>query len=518
MNGVRRVAWGRRLAQNAWEEGMNTFNGTRRGLLKAAGLLPLMALWNSRAHGATAPCGEARTVDARLDIRQGGSGHVVSPALASLSYEAGQLAVPGFFSRDNSSLVALLRELNPRGVLRIGGNTSDYAIWSGHQGKLPVQPPRKGGPQQPVVLRPEALRTLAGFLDATGWQLIFGVNLKIGVPDMAVELARAVRDAVGDRLVAIQVGNEANNHFSSYDAFEQAWLPYAKALREAGFAIGGPDTGANTDWVTEHVRRHGKDGVFASRHYYRDAAPRGSIGDVLGSDPGMIEHMEVLASFAQAQGLPLHLTEANSYYFGGCEGVSNVFASALWGADFMLSMAQCGVGGIHFHGGTLASVEASLGREVRTNLTADDVAARRDAVSSRYSAIAGDLALGFQPRPLYHGMRLAQQFAGARLLDARLDAGGANLTGYAAQRGNQLLVALINKDLTTDVTANLQGLAGYGRGQLRRLLAPRPDSRRDVTFDVPKDPPGDVAVATSGQAQLWLPRASAALVTFTRTD
>ena len=489
---------------------MTTFERTRRGLLKAAALMPLAG-----SLGGLARAAERRSPDAAaasFAIKVDGEGRLVSPSLASLSYETGQLADPSFFSAGNRSLVELLRRMNPQGVLRIGGNTSDFTVWSEYRGALPAQKPRKGGPQQPVVLRPDALRELAGFLRATGWKLVFGVNLKIGVPAMAVALAQAVREAVGDDLLAVQIGNEANNYAKDYAAFEALWLPYAEALRAAGLPIGGPDTGANSDWVAEHARRHGSGSMFLSRHYYRDAAPRGSIGDLLGGDPGCVEDTERLVGVADACHLPLRLTEANSYYFGGRDGVSNVFASALWGADFMLAMAQLGVAGVHFHGGTLASVEASLGREAAVADTATDLAARRDAVSSRYSAIAGDVALGFQPRPLFHGIGLAQRFGGARMLPSRLDTGGANLGAYAARRGDTVLVALINKDTLRDADVSLRGLAGHGRVKVMRLSAPSLASRQ-VRF---ADAPDEVRPDASGDARIAVPRGSAALLSFDR--
>lgn len=491
---------------------MTRFERTRRGLLKAAALLPLAGTLGGLARAAQPPSlGEAAR--ASFSIKPDGTGRIVSESLASLSYETGQLADPTFFSARNRSLVELLRRMNPHGVLRIGGNTSDFTVWSEYRGALPRQQARQGGPQSPVVLRPQALRELAGFLRATGWRLIFGVNLKIGVPAMALELAKAVRVAVGDDLMAIQIGNEANNYAKDYAAFEAMWTPYAQALRGAGLPVGGPDTGANSDWVAQYAQRHGKDSVLLSRHYYRDAAPRGSIGDLLGGDPGCIEDTERLVGVADAAQLPLRLTEANSYYFGGRDGVSNVFAAALWGADFMLALAQLGVAGIHFHGGTLASVEASLGREAGSPTAAADLAARRDAVSSRYSAIAGNVELGFQPRPLLHGIELAQRFAGARMLPARIDSGGANLGAYAARRGDNVLVALINKDGLRDAEVAVGGLAGYGKAHTLRLRAPALDSRSGVSF---ADANEDLQLDTQGAARIAVPRGSAALLSFER--
>lgn len=495
---------------------MSAHDQTRRQLLKAAALLPLAATCGglARAAGRLSP---GSLVPVRFAVQLERPGRVVSDTLAGLSYETGQLADPAFFSAGNHALVQLFRALSPHGVLRIGGNTSDYTVWSEHHCELPVQRTHKGGPQQPVVLRPEALHALAGFLRATGWKLVFGVNLKVGVPAMAVELSKAVKQIVGDDLLAIQIGNEANNYEADYAAFDAAWAPYATAIHETGVPIAGPDTGANTDWVIEYANRHGADNVFLSRHYYREAAPKGSIPDLLGGDAEFCAEIEQIMQAADAHHLPFRLTEANSYYLGGRDGVSNAFASALWGADFMLAMAQRGVAGIHFHGGTLESVEASLGRSADTATGAGDLSARRDAVTSRYSAIAGNVELGFQPRPLFYGMSLAQRFAGARMLHGQLDAGGVNLTAYAAQRDDTLLVALINKDTARDASVSLAGLNGYRKGRLMRLRAPALESRHDVVFESNADAGSAVVVDTHGLCHVELPRGSAAWIRLLRS-
>ena len=496
---------------------MSTFDPTRRQLLKAAAWLPLASACGRLAFAGDGSA--AKPAQASLVVHPERLGRTVSDSLTGFSYETQQLENPAFFSADNHALVRLFRELSPRGVLRIGGNSSDYTVWTAYRGEVPTQRTHKGGPQRPVMLKPEALHTLAGFLRATGWKLVFGVNLKIDVPAMAVELARAVREIVSDDLIAIQIGNEANNYEADYAAFDQAWTPYAKAIRAAGVPIAGPDTGANTDWVVEYAKRHGEENVFLSRHYYKEAAPKGSIADLLAGDAEFYSEVEQAMRAADAGHLPFRLTEANSYYLGGRDGVSNVFASALWGADFMLAMAQRGVAGIHFHGGTLDSIEASLGRTADASTAATDQAASRDAVTSRYSAIAGDVSLGFQPRPLYYGMQLAQQFAGAQMVAADLVAAGANLTAYAATREHALLIALINKDAGRDATVSLNGLRARGTGRLMRLSAPALDSRRGVVFEHCADAAHaghDMAVDAHGRCSVVLPRGSAALLRLDR--
>ena len=475
-------------------------NPSRRKLLKAAALLPLAAACNGLAWGADASVAQARFA---VDMRQ--PGRRVSPSLASLSYETLELSDPRFFAADNHDLVRLFREMNPHGVLRIGGNTSDDTVWGGYTGKMPSYVPRRHGKlMQPHVLELAGLQALAGFLRATGWQLVFGVNLRIGSPQMALDLAQTVRRLVGDQLLAIQIGNEANNYEHDYADFDAAWMSYAKPLHAAGLPLAGPDTGANTDWVIEYAQRHASENVFLSRHYYRGAEEDGSIQDMLSGDPGFFHEVEQIMQVADQHGLPFRITEGNSYYDGGRDGTSNVFASALWGADFMLALAQRGVQGMHFHGGTLHSVETSLGRVAKVS-TGGDIVAQRNALASRYAAIAGSRALGFQPRPLFHGIVMAQRFAGARMLPGQLDAGGAKLTAYAAQQADAVLLALINKDAQHDASVTLSGLPHGARGELMRLRAPALDSRRDVSFAAA----GHVSTDTGGTCRIAVPKASA---------
>ena len=493
------------------------FDPSRRKLLKAAALLPVVSSFARMAAATDSLAGALGQATFTLQLDR--PGRLVSDSLTGLSYETLQLANPAFFSADNHALIQLFRQLSPHGVLRIGGNTSDYTVWSEYRGELPTQKVGKTGPQRAFVLHPQSLHALAAFLRATGWKLVFGVNLKIGVPAMGLELARAVQQIVGDSLLAIQIGNEANNYEKDYAAFDAAWTPYAAAIRAAGIPVAGPDTGANTDWVIDYAKRHGPENVFLSRHYYRDGAPNGSIPNLLATDTDFFTEIEQIMSVADAAHLPFRLSEANSYYFGGRDGVSNVFASALWGADFMLALAQRGVAGINFHGGTLESVEASLGHGVDTATTAADLSARRDAVTSCYSAIAGDAELGFQPRPLYYGMLLAQQFAGAQMMRGDLSAAGVNLTAYAALRDGALQIALINKDAARDTSIAISGLKGFGAGQVMRLSAPSPDSRHGIVLEGIDGAVAGHSINTDahGTCHIALARSSAAWVRLNRS-
>jgi hypothetical protein len=457
-------------------------DAARRRFLRAAGTLAAAAslgpLLPSRANAAASPV--------TLKIGQG-AGVKVSEHLIGLSYETLQMHNPAFFSRHNTPLIGLLRRLNPQGVLRLGGNTSDYSAWSEYHGSLPAFP-QLSHPvyQRPYMITPEQLSKLADFLHATDWRLIFGVNLGRDVPEMAAELAEAVQRAVGDRLLAIQIGNEPNDFKDeqgrelSFDAYFERWQRTAEAIRRrVKVPLGGPDTGANTDWVVRFAERV-PDAALLSRHYYRGGANEAStnIAQLLSGDPGFFAELPQIGVVTATRHTPFVLTEVNSYWGGGKLGVSNTLASALWGGDFALACAQAGVEGLNFHSGVLSILETSLDNSVAPTLPdAGSRQQRLDVISGRYTPIAGDVDVGFYARPLYYGLLLAQQLGGAQLLPVTLQAGGINLTAYAGVRGNSRLVAVFNKDMTRDADVQITLDAAALHARVWRL---RGDSIEDV--------------------------------------
>jgi hypothetical protein len=61
-----------------------------------------------------------------------------------------------------------------------------------------------------------------------------------------------------------------------------------------------------------------------------------------------------------------------------------------------------------------------------------------------YAAFVGEAKL--TERPLFFGMQFAQRFAGATFVQSVLATRGRNVTAYAARRGGEVLVAILNKD------------------------------------------------------------------------
>src|SRR6266436_7330352 len=91
-----------------------------------------------------------------------------------LSYEVQQLADPSFFSAQNSGLIREFKALSSTGVLRLGGNTSEFAYWKPALGSPEPEHPQvreiEGEPKAHYyAVTVEAIRNLGEFLQATGW-------------------------------------------------------------------------------------------------------------------------------------------------------------------------------------------------------------------------------------------------------------------------------------------------------------------------------------------------------------
>jgi hypothetical protein len=207
-----------------------------------------------------------------------------------LSYELAQLSEPAFFSAQHKDLVALFRRLSPSGVLRIGGNTSEFCWFQATPEtaapKLHVPPgdlAQNWMPHRLFAIQPAAIDALAGFLDATGWTAIYGLNFGNSTPDRAATEAAYIQPKLGSRLAFFQIGNEPDLYQKAsngtrpagwgFDDYVREWVAFADAVsaRVPEARFGGPDTAASSDWVVrfgeEVAPKLGKRLVALSGHY-----------------------------------------------------------------------------------------------------------------------------------------------------------------------------------------------------------------------------------------------------------
>src|ERR1035437_6688330 len=82
----------------------------------------------------------------RLTLRGDRLGNKIVDDFTGLSYESAQLGNPNFFSGSNTELAGFIRRLGSSGVLRIGGNTSEYCYWT-------PDPTKQANRQNPESMR-----------------------------------------------------------------------------------------------------------------------------------------------------------------------------------------------------------------------------------------------------------------------------------------------------------------------------------------------------------------------------
>jgi hypothetical protein len=416
---------------------------------------------------------QATTTTATLTLLPGQPGVRVPKNFIGLSYETQQLSDPTFFSPKNTGLIAQFRALTPNGVLRLGGNTSDYGFWK--PTPTSIAPPRakreyKLGDPNPnlsYAIEPIAIHNLRAFLDATGWTCLYGINLGTNLPALAADEAVFVHKTLGPvsaggRLEYFQIGNEADRFATtirdpktwSASVFLDEWLTFAHAIlaRVPTARFGLPDVASNAQWFStiatglahNPIRSHI---ACISHHYYIGGPPSNpdmTISRILRPNPVVTRDAALVTAAATQLHTAWRMTEGNTCYRGGKPGVSDVFASALWSADYLLQLASLGYAGVNLHGGDGQMVANSLGGTLPGEALMPDPKLPHPRPVYTPIAHIGDQYL---LEPVAYGMLFANHFAGATMIPLDFNPGPVNATAYAAKRPDgQLILAIINKD------------------------------------------------------------------------
>ena len=428
-----------------------------------------------------------------------------------LSYEVQQLTDPTFFSAQNSGLIREFKALSSTGVLRLGGNTSEFAYWK----PTPDFPEPEHPQVREVVGEPkaryyavtvEAVRNLARFLQATGWTCVYGIGMGTNTPARAAEEAVFVAETLGDRLQYFQIGNEPDlfsHHLRdpktwSAKAYLEEWLTLARAVaaRVPTAKFGMPDVASNASWLTEIADQwpsiQGPPHVTTLTHHYYFGGPATNpevnIPNLL--KPATMQKVQNTANIASAAAdkmrARVRMTEGNTCYRGGKPGVSDVFAAALWSADYSLLLASNNYSGVNLHGGTGKSVANSVGGSLpgdalleASGETPEQIAAHPHPFYTPIATFGSDYML----EPVAYGLKFAGSFSGGTLLktefSSKLRAAGVDATAYAAKLpGGQTSVIILNKDAGADLEVELDfGRSASGAVETEILHAPALDSR-----------------------------------------
>lgn len=452
-----------------------------------------------------------------LSIPKEATGPRMPIDFVGLSYEVQQLADPSFFSGRNSGLIREFKALSSTGVLRLGGNTSEFAYWKPTPGSPEPEHPHirevTGEPKaQYYAVTVEAVRNLADFLKAAGWTCVYGIGMGTNTPARAAEEAAFVADTLGKRLQYFQIGNEADlfaRHLRdpktwSVKAYLEEWLTLARAIaaKVPGARFGMPDVASDVSWLTEiadqwssipappHV-------TTLTHHYYFGGPatnPEVNIPNLLkaATMQKVQNTAKIATAAARRMGASVRMTEGNTCYRGGKPGVSDVFAAALWAADYSLLLASKGYCGVNLHGGTGKSVANSVGGSLPGDAlleangeTPKQIAARPHPFYTPIARFGSDYRL----EPVAYGLKFAGSFSGATLFETEFApkaqavslavGAGVNATAYAAKLpGGERSVIILNKHTLANLEVELDfGHDVSGALEIETLHAPAPDSR-----------------------------------------
>jgi len=417
----------------------------------------------------------------------------IGAGFAGLSYEKNSMALPRF-APGNAALIAMFRQLGPS-LLRIGGNSVDTTQWA----------PSAAG-QTAGQVAPSDIDALAGFLQACGWQVLYGVNLATSTPAAAAaEVAYAVK-SLGASLYGIEIGNEPDLYGGKYFSpwtladFEQLWGQFRAAIIQAApnVQVTGPaDAGNIGTWTVPFGERVGSSQIMLlTQHYYRGNGQSASstVAELVSADPNLVAELVTLKAGAAAIGVPYRIAETNSFYNGGADGVSDSYASALWVIDHLFTIAQGGGIGANLHGG---------------------------GDGDGYTPIADSDGVVVAARPEYYGLLLAVLAGQGTLLATTVAAGALNVTAYAVRpAAGGLNVVVVNKDSAQNLQLSLTTGLTVNTADLQLLTGPALDATSGVTIQgATVTPEGGFAPAApytpdiaGGVVTCYVPAASAALI------
>src|SRR5262249_27250102 len=141
-------------------------------------------------------------------------------------------------------------------------------------------------PQHFTPITPQAVDALRGFLDATGWTCIWGLNLGTGTPERGAEEAAYVFKALGPKLKFFEIANEPDLFLMplrrirpatwGFADYSNEWAAIADAVsRRVPDARFGGD--ASAGWAVQFAdaapARFGSSIVAVASHHYAEGPP-----------------------------------------------------------------------------------------------------------------------------------------------------------------------------------------------------------------------------------------------------
>jgi hypothetical protein len=369
-------------------------------------------------------------------------GATISTNFSGLSFEVNSL-LPNengahYFRPDNVSLITLFHTLGIKN-LRIGGNSSDRDA-----GRLPST---------------ADLDSLFAFAKAANIKIIYCLRLHNGDPQTDAATVCYVMSHYAPLVDSFSIGQEpsaypvevtdtrprdermgATNEKFQYSTYRDEWRLFADTIvsNEPDAMFCGPSVHNNGRWAEEFMADFAKTYhiTLITEHLYPGGAggkvPTPEIGRDRMLGTNFVHAYERLydsfVPVAISNNLPYRLEEVNNYFNGGAANVSNTFASALWGLDFMYWWAEHGAAGLNFH-------------------TGDRVAAGYTLQPGKYTAFYSTTN-GYIIRPLGYGIKAFDLGGHGQFVPAKIsNPDNLNLSVYAVlDNEKHLCLTIINKE------------------------------------------------------------------------
>ena len=296
-----------------------------------------------------------------------------------LSYEKSKL-LSSFFVPSNLDLIEVFKLLGDS-VLRIGGNAVDLTYWNNNllinKSTPSIQQfTSQNGTSRPTppiqYITPQIVDNLAIFIKATGWKIIYGINMAHNTSTNAADEAAYVASQLGDSLLAIEIGNEPDLYMHinynkwKYKQYCSEWEKYANEIRIAvsqatngqisKISFIGPSSAFDVDNYSVPFAKDESENIqILGHHYYRgNGKASGITATQMLSNDSKLENVLIKLNKASKNNKIVggyRLAECNSYYDGGAPGLSNSYPSALWVIIFAMTNIVYGSRGINLHGG-----------------------------------------------------------------------------------------------------------------------------------------------------------------------
>ncbi|MDN3225574.1 hypothetical protein QWJ06_02400 [Kocuria rhizophila] len=287
-----------------------------------------------------------------------------------LSFESTDLSDPRL-SEDTADLVSILDALHGP-TLRFGGNSTDRRMFfTSEDEPTPTDWPLNEG-EAITRVTPSDLERVAALARRTDSSVVVSVNLARYDPERAADFAAHARDAFGDNLVGVMIGNEPNGYHQGRGnpltvkgpgwnptVYAQQLTAYARAVHREAPDLPVVAPGAySADWWNAAAGAKSTDPLALAVHQYplsecgsRWPRQRPTVANAV--DPATRERVDTLLDDAHddaaARDVPLWVTETSLSACSGSNEITETLVGAVHQAEYSMRAQAAGAQRVAVH-------------------------------------------------------------------------------------------------------------------------------------------------------------------------